>query len=66
MTIKKENIYYSFNVHESFISAVSLLKDLMRILVVFFIFNCAIFKDLGSDWFCNNSISQKANQYLLI
>ena len=59
MTIKKEKIlYHSSYVHESFISAVSLLNDLIKILVGFGIFNCIIFKDLGSDCYCKNSISQ--------
>ena len=36
-------------VHEDFISAVSLLNDLMKILVSFGIINRVIFKDLRSD-----------------
>ena len=44
--------------HESFISAVSLLNDLMKILVGLDIFNHTIFKDLGSECYCKNGISQ--------
>ena len=42
---ERENFNHSFYV-QGFISAVSLLKDLMRILVGLGIFNCVIFKDL--------------------
>ena len=55
---ERENFYHSFYVHEGFISAISLLKDLMKILVGLGIFNHVIFKDLGSDCYCKNSISQ--------
>ena len=61
MTIKKENFFYhSSYIHKGFISAVSLLNDLMKILIGHGIFNCVVFKDLrsGSDCYCKNSISQ--------
>ena len=54
----RENLYHSSNVHEGFISAVNFLKDLMKILVGFGIFNRVIFEDLGFDCYCNNSIRQ--------
>ena len=54
----RENFYHSSYVHEGFISAVSLLNDLMKILVGLGIFNRAIFKNLGSDCYFKNSISQ--------
>ena len=57
-TIKKEKeFYHSSYVHEGFISAVILLNDLIKILVLG-ILNCAIFKDLGSDCYSKNIISQ--------
>ena len=43
---ERENFYHSSYVHEGFISAVSLLNDLMKLLVGVGIFNCVIFKDL--------------------
>ena len=46
-----------------FISAVSLLNDLMKILVGLGVFNRVISKDLGSGYFCKNSISLLADQY---
>ena len=45
-------------VHEGFISAASLLNDLIKILVGLDIFNHVIFNDLRSDCYCKNSISQ--------
>ena len=53
-----ENFYYSSDVHEGFISALHLSNDLMKILVGIDIFNRVTFKDLGSDCYCKNSISQ--------
>ena len=41
-----ENFYHSSSVHRGFISAVSLLNDLMKILVGLGIFSRDIFKDL--------------------
>ena len=55
---ERENVYHSFHVHEGFISAVSLLNDLMKILVGLGMFNHVIFKDLGPDCYCKNSIFQ--------
>ena len=62
---ERENVYRSSYVHEGFISAVSLLSDLMKILVGLDIFNRVIFKDLVFDCYCKNIISQWADQYLL-
>ena len=62
---ERENVCHSSYVHKGFISAVSLLNDLMKILVGFGIFNCVIFKDLLSDCYCKYSISQSVVQYLL-
>ena len=56
---EKRNFYLCSYIHEGFISAVSLLNDLMKILIDFSIFNCVIFKDLESDCFCKNSISHR-------
>ena len=53
----QENFYHSSYVHKGFISAVSLLNDLMKILIYLGIFNCVIFKDLGSECCCKNSVS---------
>ena len=59
MTIKKEKIFtIVFMFTKGFISAVSLLKDLIKILVGLGKFNCVILKDLGSDCYCKNSPSQ--------
>ena len=55
---ERENYYHSFYVYKGCISAVSLLNDLMKILVGLGIFNCIIFKDLGSDCYFKNRISQ--------
>ena len=55
---KGENLYHSSHVHEDFISAVSLLNNLMIILIGLDISNRAIFKDLGSGCYGINSISQ--------
>ena len=52
MIIKKENFYHSSYVNEGFISALSLLNDLIKILVGLGIFNGVIFKDLGFDCYC--------------
>ena len=54
---ERENFYHSSYVYKGFISAISLLNDLMKILVGLGIFNHVIFKDLGSDCYCKNSIS---------
>ena len=48
---ERENFYHSSYVHEGFISAISLLNDLMKIFVGLGIFNHVIFKNLGSDCF---------------
>ena len=53
-----ENFYHSSYIDEGFISAVSLLNDLMKLLVNLGILNCIIFKYLGSDCYCKNSIPQ--------
>ena len=63
---ERENVYHSSYVYEGFISAGSLLNDLMKILVDLVIFNHIIFKDFGSDYYYKNSISQLADQYLLV
>ena len=63
---ERENFYCSSYVHKGFISAVSLLNDLMKILVGIGILNYVIFKDLGSDCYCKDSISQLAAQYFLV
>ena len=55
---ERENYYHSSYVHKAFISAVRSLNDLTKILVGLGIFNHVIFKDLGSDCNCKNSISQ--------
>ena len=55
---EREKFYNNSYVHKGFISAVSLLNDLKKILVGLGIFNCFIFKDLRSDCYCKNSISQ--------
>ena len=55
---ERENFYHNSYVHEGFSSVISLLNDLMKIIVGFGIFICVIFKDLGSDCYCKNSISQ--------
>ena len=55
---EREKFYHSSYIHEGFICIVSLLNDLMKILVGLGIFNRVIFKDLGSDFYCKNSISQ--------
>ena len=54
---ERENFYRSSYIHKGFISAVSLLNDLRKILVGLGIFNHVIFKDLGSDCYCKNIIS---------
>ena len=57
--MKKENFfYYSSYVHEDFISAISLLNDLIKIFVGLGIFILVIFKDLESDYYYKNSSSQ--------
>ena len=53
-----EFFYQSSYVYKGFISAVSLLNDLMKILVGLGLFNSVIWKDLRSDCHCKNSISQ--------
>ena len=55
---ERENFHHSSYVHESFISVVSLLNDLMKIIFGVGIFNRFIFKDLGFDCHCKNSIFQ--------
>ena len=55
---ERENSYHSSYVHDGFISVVSLLNDLIKMLVGLVILNRVIFKDLGSDFSCKNSISQ--------
>ena len=53
---KRENIYHCSVVHEGFISAVSLLNDLMKILVGLGIFTrVTYFKTLGSDYYCKQT-----------
>ena len=47
---ERENFYHSLDVYEGFISPVSLLNDLMKILVGLSILNRVIFKGLGSDF----------------
>ena len=54
---ERENFYYDFNVHEGFISAVSVLNDWMKILVGLGKFNRVVCKDLGTGCYCKNSIS---------
>ena len=54
---ERDHFYHSSYVHKCFISAISLLNDLMKIFVGFGIFNHVIFKDLGSYCYCKNSIS---------
>ena len=58
MTIKKGNFYHTSYDHKGFISAVSLLNDLMKILVDLGIFSRLTFKNLGSDCYYKNGISQ--------
>ena len=53
---EQKKIYYSSYVHKGFISVISLLNDLMKILVSLGIFNRIILKDLGSDSYCRYSI----------
>ena len=55
---ERDNFYDRSSVHEGFIFAVSLLNDLIKKLVGLGIFNHVIFKDLGYDCYCKNSISQ--------
>ena len=55
---EREKNYHNSYVHDGFISAVSLLNDLMKILVGLGMFNRVICKDSGSDYYCKNSISQ--------
>ena len=55
---ERENFYPSSDVHKGFISAVSLLNDLMKILVGVGIFNHVIPEDIGSNCYWKNSISQ--------
>ena len=55
---ERENFYLSSFVHKAFISAISLWNDLMKILVGLGIFNHVILKNLGSDCYAKNSISQ--------
>ena len=52
---EREDFYHSY-VHKGFISTVSFLNDLMKILVGLSIFNHVTFKELGSDCYCKNSI----------
>ena len=49
---RKRKFYHSSYVYKDFISAVSLLNDLIKILVGLCIFNHVIFKDIGSDCYC--------------
>ena len=58
---EREKFYHSSYVHESFISAISLLNDLMKILVGGSAFDRVIFKDLGFDCYGKNSIFNKTN-----
>ena len=55
---EREKFYNRSYIHEGFISVISLLNDLMKILVGLGIFNRFIFKDLGSNCYCKNGISQ--------
>ena len=55
---KKGKFYHSSYVHKGFVSAVSLLNDLMEMLLGVDVFNRAIFKDLGSDYYNINCTSQ--------
>ena len=55
---ERENFFTIVLIFKGLISAVSLLNDLMKIIVDLGIFNCVIFKDLGSDCYSKNSISQ--------
>ena len=61
---RKRKFFY--HVHDGFISAVSLLNDLMKILVGLGIFSCVISKDLGSRCYRKNCISYSADKYLLV
>ena len=45
---ERDNFYHNSYVYKGFISAVSLLNDLIKILVDLGIFNCVIFKNFGS------------------
>ena len=49
---ERGNFSHSSYIHESFISAVRWLNDLMKILVGLGIFNCVMFKDLGFECYC--------------
>ena len=49
---EREKFYYNYYVHKGFISAVSLIDDLMKILIFYHV----ILKDLGSDCYCKNNI----------
>ena len=49
MTVKKENFYHSSYVYKGFISAVSLLNDLVKVPVSLGIFNHVILKGLESN-----------------
>ena len=55
---EREYFYHSSYFHRGFISAFRLLNDLMKMLVGLGIFNCVVFKELGSDCYCKNRISQ--------
>ena len=55
---EREKFYHSSYVYQGFISAVSLLNDLMKILIGLGIISSVILKYLRSDCSCNNSISQ--------
>ena len=49
---RKKFFYHSSYVYEGYISAVSLLNDLMKTIVGLGIFNRVILKDLGPDCYC--------------
>ena len=55
---EREHFYHSSCVHEGFISAVSLLIDLMKILIGLGKYLIVISKDLGSHCYCKNCISR--------
>ena len=55
---ERENFYHSCYVKEGFISVVSLLNDLLKVLIGLDAFNRFIFKDIESDCHCKNRISQ--------
>ena len=61
---KEKHFMIVFMFTKAFFSAVSFLNDLMKILVGIDIFNHVIFKDLGSDCYGKNFISQLADHYL--